>query len=126
VAGWKLKPPAAPAIPSSNATEVVLGRAAADAFAALPDGLRHRFEDVPAVIRNLERDAEQLRRRGETGERLQTAVAALEGVRLGMLRLQLGAVTADDLTADLERAREIAEQISAELAGRREVKELLR
>jgi serine/threonine-protein kinase len=125
VAGWKLKPPAAPAIPSSNATEVVLGRAAADAFAALPDGLRHRFEDVPAVIQGLERDAERLRRRGDTGERLQTAVAALEGVRLGMLRLQLGAATADDLTADLDRAREIAEQISAELAGRREVKELL-
>jgi serine/threonine-protein kinase len=126
VAGTGLKPPRAPAIPSSNATEVVLGRAADEAFEALPSNLRERFENVPAVIKDLERDAERLRQRGQTGERLQTAVAALEGVRLGMLRLRVGAATADDLTADLERAREIADQISAELAGRREVKELLR
>ncbi len=125
VAGWRLKPPEAPAIPSSNATELVLGRAAEDLYHGLPSGLRERFSEVPAVIRSLERDAERLRRQGETGDRLQTTVAALENVRLGMLRLQVGAATVDDLTADLERAREIAEEISAELAGRREVKELL-
>jgi serine/threonine-protein kinase len=125
VAGWRLQPPEAPAIPSSNATELVLGRAAEDLYQGLPSGLRERFPGVPAVIRSLERDAERLRQRGETGDRLQTTVAALENVRLGMLRLQVGAATADDLTADLERAREIAEEISAELAGRREVRELL-
>jgi serine/threonine-protein kinase len=126
VAGWRLKQPEVPAIPSSNATELVLGRAAEDLYTQLPSGLRERFSEVPGVIRSLERDAERLRRRGETGERLQTTVAALENLRLGMLRLRVGSATAEDLTADLERAREIADEISAQLAARRELKELLR
>jgi len=125
IAGTRLKRPAVAAVPSSNATEVVLGRAAVDLFEALPDHLRARFPEAPALIRSLERDAERLRRRGNEPERLQTAVAALEGVRLGMLRLQAGAATADDLTTDLEQAQEIADQISAELAARREVRALL-
>jgi hypothetical protein len=126
VAGWRLKQPEVSAIPSSNATELVLGRAAEDLYTQLPSGLRERFSEVPGVIRSLERDAERLRRRGETGERLRTTVAALENLRLGMLRLRVGSATADDLTADLERAREIADEISAQLAAQREVKELLR
>jgi hypothetical protein len=125
LAGTRLKPVSAPAIPSSNATEVVLGRAAVDIFEALPDHMRARFADAPALIHSLERDAERLRRRGNEPERLRTAVAALEGVRLGMLRLQAGVATADDLTVDLEQAQEIADQISAELAARREVGALL-
>jgi hypothetical protein len=87
--------------------------------------MRARFADAPALIHSLERDAERLRRRGNEPERLRTAVAALEGVRLGMLRLQAGVATADDLTVDLEQAQEIADQISAELAARREVGALL-
>ncbi|NIM50505.1 MAG: hypothetical protein GTO22_14855, partial [Gemmatimonadales bacterium] len=56
---------------------------------------------------------------------LAITVAALENVRLGMLRLQAGAGTIDDLTLQLERAREIGERVSAEIAARQEVKELL-
>jgi serine/threonine-protein kinase len=125
IAGTGLKRPKVAAVPSSNATEVVLGRAAIDVYEGLPHHLRDRFTGVPALIQDLERDAERLRRRGDTGERLETAVAALEGVRLGMLRLHAGVGTADDLTVDLERAQEIADEISAELAARREVRDLL-
>ncbi len=125
LAGVRLKRPARRALPSADATELVLGRAAVDVFEALPGPVRQRLTDAPDVIRRLERDAEALRRRGDTGERLQTAVAALETMRLGMLRMQAGGATMDDLTEDLERAREIADRIDAELQARREVKELL-
>jgi DNA repair exonuclease SbcCD ATPase subunit len=113
-------------LPSADATELVLGRAAVDVFEALPAPIRHQLAAAPDVIRRLERDAEALRRRGDTGERLQTAVAALESMRIGMLRMQAGGATMDDLTEDLERAREIADRIDAELEARREVKELLK
>jgi serine/threonine-protein kinase len=126
VAGVGVRPPKRPAVPSTEATELVLGQAAADLFDGLPSATRHRLPDVPKVIERLERDAEALRKRGETGERLATAVAALENVRLGLLRLRAGAGSVDDLTANLERARAIGDQIDAEIAGRREVDELLR
>jgi serine/threonine-protein kinase len=124
--GFGLKKPKHRVLPSSDATEIVLGRAAADLYQDLPSDMRRRMPEVPEVIRQLEHDAEALRRRGDTGERLATTVAALENVRLGLLKVQAGMATMDDLTADLERAREIGVQIDAELAGRREVKELLR
>lgn len=126
LAGVRLKQPARRAMPSADATELILGRAAVDVFEALPAPVRRQLAEAPDVIRRLERDAEALRRRGDTGERLQTAVAALETMRLGMLRMQAGGATMDDLTEDLERAREIADRIDAELKARREVKELLR
>ena len=53
-------------------------------------------------------------------------LAALENVRLGLLRVRAGVGSLDDLTYDLQRAQEIGERINAELAGRREVKELMR
>ena len=58
-------------------------------------------------------------------ERLATAVAALENIRLDLLRLQAGVGSADDLTADLESAREINEAVKAELAARAEVERIL-
>jgi len=123
--GFRLKKPKRRALPSSDATELVLGRAATEIYQQLPSGVRRRLPDVPDVIRQLEHDAELLRRRGETGERLATAVVALENVRLGLLKVQSGMATMEDLTADLERAREIGVQIDAELAAHKEVKELL-
>jgi hypothetical protein len=82
--------------------------------------------EVPEVIGRLERDAERLRARGDAGEQLETAVAALENVRLGLLKVKAGVGTMEDLTLDLERANEIGDKIDAELAARREVRELLR
>jgi hypothetical protein len=121
-----LKQPERPALPSADATELVLGRAATEIYAGLPSDVRHRLGDVTGVIDRLEEDAEELRRRGETGERMTEAVAALENVRLGLLRLRAGVGTVHDLTEHIERAQEIGERIDAELAGRREVREALR
>ncbi len=122
IAGYGLKPPARPALPSADRTEVVLGRSVAELYEALPPEERRQFSEVPQVIRRLERDAESLRRRGDQGERLASAVAALENLRLGMLRLRAGTGTVSDLTADLSRARELGDRIDAEL----EVKEIVR
>jgi serine/threonine-protein kinase len=122
VAGVGLTPPEHPALPSADRTEVVLGRSVAELYEALSPEQRRQFSEVPQVIRRLERDAESLRRRGDRGERLASAVAALENLRLGMLRLRAGTGTVSDLTADLSRARALGDRIDAEL----EVKEIVR
>jgi len=125
VAGTGMKKPKRRALPSTDATEMVLGRAANDLYEQLPSAIRRRMPEVPEVIGRLERDAERLRARGDAGDQLETAVAALENVRLGLLKVQAGVGTMEDLTLDLERAREIGDKIDAELSARREIKELL-
>jgi serine/threonine-protein kinase len=112
-------------LPSTDPTEMVLGNAATEIYQGLPDEVRSRLPDVPKVIERLEHDAEQLRRQGETGERLTLAVGALENVRLGLLRLRAGMGTVDGLTADLARAQEIGDEIDAELSARREIDAVL-
>ena len=69
-AGVGIKAPAKPALPSTDPTELVLGRAAVDVYEELSQGDRTRFGDVPSVVHNLERHAERLRDRGVTGEKL--------------------------------------------------------
>jgi serine/threonine-protein kinase len=125
VAGVGIRPPKRQALPSADATEIVLGRAAVDLFNSLPPDVRERFPDAPSLIHRLEHRAETLRLQGAAEAELTLTVAALENVRLGMLRLQAGAATLDDLTLYLERARDIGERVSAEVAARQEVKDLL-
>jgi hypothetical protein len=55
------------------------------------------------------------------GARLADVIAALESVRLGLLRLRAGVAVPADLTGDLELARQVGEQVDALLAGSREV-----
>ncbi|MCZ6915721.1 MAG: hypothetical protein O7I93_02990, partial [Gemmatimonadetes bacterium] len=57
--------------------------------------------------------------------RLEEAVAALENLRLDLLRLHAGVGSPDDLTAALEKGREMGDAIDAELAGRSAVRTLL-
>jgi serine/threonine-protein kinase len=64
--------------------------------------------------------------RATVRDHLATAVAALENIRLDLLRLQAGVGSPDDLTADLEKAREISEAVSAELEGRRAADEIVK
>ena len=107
----------------------MIASAVSDLFARLPQQLQTRFADVPRVIKRLESEAEALRKRPEghrTDERLATAVAALESLRLDMLRLEAGVGTADDLTADLERAGAISEAVDAEVRAVNEVESIVR
>ncbi len=54
-------------------------------------------------------------------DRLATAVAALENLRLDLLRLKAGVGHPDDLTAAIEEARSVGEAVDAALAARQEI-----
>ena len=54
-------------------------------------------------------------------QRLKDAVAALETIRLNLLRLHAGTGTVQSLTTDLGLAREVVEEISGQVDGHREV-----
>jgi hypothetical protein len=77
-------------------------------------------------VERLEREAEVLRARGQTGERLAETVAALENLRLSLLRLRAGVGSMGDVTSVLERAREIGDYVDRRLEAEGEVRGLLR
>src|SRR5438477_9700319 len=124
LAGLGLKPTARPALPSVDPTELVLGRSALSAYKALPEGERRQARDLPAVLERLETGAEALRAKGDTGESLTQAVAALEHLRLALVKRQAGG-PASDLTLALERAKEIGDHVERRIAAAAEVQRLL-
>src|SRR5881396_1201156 len=124
LAGLGLKAPARPALPSVERTELVLGRSALSAYKALPEGERRQARDLPGVLEQLETGAEALRARGDTGESLTEAVAALEHLRLALVKRQSGG-PASDLTLALERAKAIGDHVERRLAAAAEVQRLL-
>ena len=108
-----------PALPAAGeSTALAVGRAADALFDALPREQRERLRDVPQLIERLEADALALRARPEEANasgRLATVVAALETLRLDLLRLHAGTATLDELTAHVEVARQIGAEIDARL-----------
>ena len=64
-------------------------------------------------------------RRSAAEEQLEAVVAALETLRLDLIRLRAGAVTTASITADLEAARRIGAGIDAVIEGRAEVARLV-
>src|SRR5438876_3221383 len=125
LAGWGLKATARAALPSVEPTELVLGRSALAVYKALPDAERRQARDLPAVLERLETGAEALRARGDTGESLTEAVAALEHLRLALVKRQSGMGSPSDLTLVLERARAIGDHVDRRLAAAAEVQALL-
>ena len=89
---------------------------AGPASRSLGDGLDDRRTALDADLKAT-RDAAQ--------QRLAQAVAALEGIRLNLLRLCAGAGSVDSLTADLTAAREVGEEVERLLSGHDEVAALL-
>ena len=59
-------------------------------------------------------------------ERLATTVAALENIRLDLLRLQMGSAGLESVTASLDAARRVGDQIAESLAAQAAVEQLLR
>ncbi len=125
LAGLGLKAAARPALPSVERTELVLGRSALSAYKALPDAERRQARDLPDVLERLETGAEALRARGDTGESLTEAVAALEHLRLALVKRQSGVGSPSDLTLVLERARAIGDHVDRRIAAAAEVQALL-
>lgn len=106
-----------------EATEVALAAGANELFLAMPRDIQSRFAEVPRVVERLEAQARRLRDSGADpdGDRLASTLAAIEHLRLDLLRLKAGAGTQADLTADLEAARQVGERIEGLLDAFREV-----
>jgi serine/threonine-protein kinase len=108
-----------PALPAAGEpTSVVLGHAVEELYGALPAAERRRLSEVPEVVARLQSDIAALRDRADepgAGERLETAVAALEAIRLDLLRLHAGIGTREELTRDIETARRVGEGVDAVL-----------
>src|SRR5256714_13026860 len=120
-----LKTTARPALPSVERTELVLGRSALSAYKALPEEERRQARDLPDVVERFGTGTEALRARGDTGESLTEAVAALEHLRLALVKRQSGMGSPSDLTLMLERAKAIGEHVDRQLAAVAEVQALL-
>ena len=104
-------------IAGGEPTVVVIARAADRLFTALPVEKRQPLGDVRRVIQRLEAEALALQGGGsEAGEREASAVAALESLRLDLLRLNAGGAARGELTRDLEDAERIGDQIDASFA----------
>ncbi|HEY6852654.1 MAG TPA: protein kinase [Gemmatimonadales bacterium] len=146
---------ALPALLTHRPTELSLGMAADKLYADLPKETQQQLHDLPNVVRRLEDDAQRMRRRldelqdalGDGGEetaarhdrittdlraerelvqqRLKDAVAALETIRLNLLRLHAGTATVKHLTTDLGLARQVAREVDLLLESQREVEDLL-
>ena len=126
-----------------RATEAALGVAAAELFAALPSAYREQLAELPSIVAALEAraaearaeidvlaalapsgsvDADELEtRRGAASAQLGESVAALEGVRLDLLRLHAGAGDLAPLTTLMDVARLLGEDVSRLADARREV-----
>lgn len=116
---------------TSRRTESALGSATETLFAALPGAERAALNDLPQVVERLEHEAALARERlaagvdGPWADRLERSVAAIETLRVGLLRMTVGHVAATSLTADLDAARELSERIDYLVAGADEVAEAL-
>jgi hypothetical protein len=64
--------------------------------------------------------------RDEAQRRLTEAVAALENLRVDLLRMRAGTVNLESVTASLGSARELAAEVDLLLAGHEEIEQALR
>ncbi len=131
------------ALPSSEPTEIRLELAAEEILARLSPALRTELKEIPRAARALSREAESLRVRdaaladqlrqlrndadddAETAgaaldaerlrvrARLATTIAALESVRLDLLRLEAVTGDADTISTHLEVVRELQRRVDA-------------
>lgn len=125
-------------------TEVVLDAAAHELLAALPSNVRSGLAALPHAIESLARDADRFRgadraladaeraaraaghdvgepelleiaaQRDVVRQRLSTTIAALEAIRLDLMRLAAGAVDASHLTTHLQVARDLEHRLAAD------------
>ena len=131
-----------------RATESALGVAASQLFDALPKTYREQLAELPAVVAALEARAAEARAEAEivanlvpdgaadaevlaarkkaAASHLADAVAALEGIRLDLLRLHAGAADLAPLTTLIDAARLIGEDLSRLADAQQEVEDASR
>ena len=154
LAGIGLAPATRPALVSRLLTETALGRATDHLYDALPKAVRKELAALPDTVRSLERNATSLRAsidscdehlavfersgrrdaeveaelrdaRDLAADRLAQTIAALETIRLDLLRLQMGSVGVESVTASLAAAQRVGTQIAFVVEARDEVERLL-
>jgi eukaryotic-like serine/threonine-protein kinase len=125
-----------------RATEAALGVAASELFAALPKAYREQLAELPATVAALEARAAEARaeldvlaalaptgseesesletRRNTASAHLSASVAALEGIRLDLLRLHAGAGDLAPLTTLIDAARLLSEDVNRLAEAQRE------
>jgi serine/threonine-protein kinase len=127
---------------SFRATEASLGSAASALFAALPPAYRDQLHDLPDIVRLLEARAVEARaelavcaamapvgggaevlagRQTAARRHLTDSVAALEGLRLDLLRVHAGAQDLAPLTTLMHDAQRIGEDLQRLAEAQREV-----
>ena len=116
-----------------RATEVALGVAASELFDALPKNYKEHLAELPAIVEELESRAAEARaeidvvaalapseaggaemlaaRKKAAAAHLAESVAALEGIRLDLLRLHAGAADLAPLTTLMDAARLIGDDV---------------
>ncbi len=133
---WMFRPRSGAAAPTAGAafeadepTVIAVGSAARALHAALSADLRRQLgPGIPDLIDALEakamaaRDLAELRG-GNAGA--VEALGALESLRLDLLRLSVGTMTAPQLTAELERVRDLGFAVDRQLEARDVVEDLL-
>ena len=125
-----------------RATEAALGVAASELFEALPKAYREQLTELPTIVAALEARAAEARaemdvvaamapsgsvdadvlaaRKNEAATRLAESVAALEGLRLDLLRLHAGTADLQPLTTLMDAARQIGEDVGRLAEAQRE------
>ena len=126
-----------------RATEAALRVAASDLYAALPAAYRDQLAELPATVAALEARAAEARaelevvaalapsgtggaealaaRRDAASARLSASVAALEGIRLDLLRLHAGAGDLAPLTTLIDAAHLLRDDVGRLAEAQREV-----
>jgi serine/threonine-protein kinase len=126
-----------------RATEAALGAAASELFAALPKEYKEQLAELPPIVAALEARAAEARaaveelaalapsesggaevletRKRKAAAHLSESVAALEGIRLDLLRLHAGAVDLAPLTTLMDATRQIGEDLNRLAAAQQEV-----
>jgi serine/threonine-protein kinase len=130
-----------------RATEAALGVAASELFGALPKAYREELAELPAIVEALEARAAEARaemevvaglvpstsadaevlaaRRTAASGHLSASVAALEGIRLDLLRLHAGAGDLAPLTTLIGEARLLRDDVSRLADAQAEVNDIV-
>ena len=91
-----------------------------------PGATRHPDLQAASVVDTRERlRADLTRQRDQAAGRLATTVAALEGIRLNLLRLKAGTGSVAELTVDLAAARDVMDALSRSADAAEQVEALL-
>ena len=118
----------APPLDAADHTVIAIGADAMALFDALPETDRARLAELRPAIARLVADARLLRGAGDAPgapERLATVAAALEALRLDLLRVRAGALSALDLTGPVEAVTRLHDELLLREGAERSVERLL-